>query len=216
MYYYYTLSSLKIHVWWKKYLTQFQIVQFVVDIAACECQKSPIFPQETAVYSRNKEPYDSSRKSPKFSQKEPYVLPRTSPIFPQKEPYIPQGTALYSHNKQPNIFARNALHFRKNGNAAHFLQKCVAVCYIFICLHIYIYLSIYLYIYIYIYKYLYNTFARNALHFTITSCTGWRRLIGSPKLQIIFHKRATKYRSLLREMTYKDKGSYESSSPRVV
>ena len=46
------------------------------------------------------------------------------------------------------------------------------------------------------------------------SCdTGWRRLIGSPKLQIIFHKRATKYRALLRKMTYKDKGSYESSPP---
>jgi len=45
------------------------------------------------------------------------------------------------------------------------------------------------------------------------SCTGWRRLIGSPKLQIIFHKRATKYRSLLRKMTHKDKGSYESSPP---
>ena len=44
-------------------------------------------------------------------------------------------------------------------------------------------------------------------------CTGWRRLIGSPKLQIIFHKRAIKYRSLLRKMTYKDKGSYESSPP---
>jgi len=43
--------------------------------------------------------------------------------------------------------------------------------------------------------------------------TGWRRLIGSPKLQIIFHKRATKYRSLLRTMTYKDKGSYECSPP---
>jgi len=43
--------------------------------------------------------------------------------------------------------------------------------------------------------------------------TGWRRLIGSPKLQVIFHKRATKYRSLLRKMTYKDKGSYESSPP---
>jgi len=43
--------------------------------------------------------------------------------------------------------------------------------------------------------------------------TEWRRLIGSPKLQIIFHKRATKYRSLLRKMTYKDKGSYESSPP---
>jgi len=43
--------------------------------------------------------------------------------------------------------------------------------------------------------------------------TGWRRLIGSPKLQIIFRKRATKYRSLLRKMTYKTKGSYESSPP---
>ena len=43
--------------------------------------------------------------------------------------------------------------------------------------------------------------------------TGWRRLIGSPKLQIIFHKRATKYRALLRKMSYKDKGSYESSPP---
>ena len=43
--------------------------------------------------------------------------------------------------------------------------------------------------------------------------TGWRRLTGSPKLQIIFHKRATKYRSLSRKMTYKDKGSYESSPP---
>jgi len=42
---------------------------------------------------------------------------------------------------------------------------------------------------------------------------GWRRLIGSPKLQIIFHKRATKYWSLVRKMTYKDKGSYESSPP---
>jgi len=44
-------------------------------------------------------------------------------------------------------------------------------------------------------------------------CTGWRRLIGSPKLQIMFHERATKYRSFLRKMTYKDKGSYESSPP---
>ena len=46
-------------------------------------------------------------------------------------------------------------------------------------------------------------------------CTGWRRLIGSPKLQIIFHKRATKYRSLLRKMTCTDKGSYESSPPCI-
>ena len=41
----------------------------------------------------------------------------------------------------------------------------------------------------------------------------WRRLIASPKLQIILHKRAIKYRALLRKMTYKDKGSYESSPP---
>jgi len=32
-------------------------------------------------------------------------------------------------------------------------------------------------------------------------------------VQIVFHKRATKYRSLLWKMTYKDKGSYESSPP---
>ena len=43
--------------------------------------------------------------------------------------------------------------------------------------------------------------------------TGWRRLIESPQLQIILHKRATKCRSLLRKMTHKVKGSYESSPP---
>ena len=50
---------------------------------------------------------------------------------------------------------------------------------------------------------------------TAITATGWRRLIGSPKLQIILHKRATKYRALLRKMTYKDKGSYESSPPCI-
>jgi len=44
----------------------------------------------------------------------------------------------------------------------------------------------------------------------MVGATGWRRLIGSPKLQIIFLIRAIKYTSLLRKMTYKDKGSYES------
>ena len=46
--------------------------------------------------------------------------------------------------------------------------------------------------------------------YTVTEC---RSLIESRKLQIIFHKRATKYRSLLLKMTYTDKGSYESSPP---
>jgi len=55
--------------------------------------------------------------------------------------------------------------------------------------------------------------ARTFILHVLACNTGWRRLIGSPKLQIIFHKRATKYRSLLRKMTYKDKGSYESSPP---
>ena len=60
-----------------------------------------------------------------------------------------------------------------------------------------------------------NTLQHTALVLVtrVSGGTGWRRLIGSPKLQIIFHKRATKYRSLLRKMTYKDKGSYDSSPP---
>jgi len=45
------------------------------------------------------------------------------------------------------------------------------------------------------------------------SSTGWWRPIGYLKLQIIFHKRATIYRALLRKMTYKDKAFYASSPP---
>jgi len=41
--------------------------------------------------------------------------------------------------------------------------------------------------------------------------TGWPRLIGCLKLQII--KRATNYRAFLRKMTYTDKASYDSSPP---
>jgi len=63
-----------------------------------------------------------------------------------------------------------------------------------VCIYIYSRICIYTYVSMHIY-------------------TGWRRLIGSLKLQIIFHKRATKYRSLLQKMTYKDKGSYESLPP---
>jgi len=49
-------------------------------------------------------------------------------------------------------------------------------------------------------------FLRNHLahRYLIQMTTGWRRLIGSPKLQIISHNKATKHRSLLRKMTYKD------------
>ena len=41
--------------------------------------------------------------------------------------------------------------------------------------------------------------------------TGWRRLIGCLKLQVIFHQRSTNSRALLRKMTYKDKASYDST-----
>ena len=45
--------------------------------------------------------------------------------------------------------------------------------------------------------------------------TGWPRLIGWLKLQVIFYKRATNYRAFLREMTYKDKPSYGSLPPCI-
>jgi len=41
--------------------------------------------------------------------------------------------------------------------------------------------------------------------------TGWRRLIGCLKLQVIFRKRAAKYRVLLRKMTCKDKASHDTT-----
>jgi len=71
-----------------------------------------------------------------------------------------------------------------------------------------VYTQTHIHIYTYLYrKPLYTHYLQRVGH------TGWRRLIGSPMLQIIFHKRATKYRSLLRKMTCKEKGSYESSPP---
>jgi len=48
------------------------------------------------------------------------------------------------------------------------------------------------------------------------SSTGWRRPIGRLKLQVIFCKRATNYRALLRKITCEDKASYESSPPCII
>jgi len=45
------------------------------------------------------------------------------------------------------------------------------------------------------------------------STTGWPRLIACLKLQVIFRKRATNYRALLRKMTCEDNASYGSSPP---
>jgi len=45
--------------------------------------------------------------------------------------------------------------------------------------------------------------------------TGWWRLIGCLKMQVIFRKRATNCRALLRKMTYDDKASYDSTPPCI-
>ena len=45
------------------------------------------------------------------------------------------------------------------------------------------------------------------------SPTGWRRCIRSLKSQISFRKRTTNYRAVSREMTCKDKASYDSTPP---
>jgi len=62
-----------------------------------------------------------------------------------------------------------------------------------------------MFIYVWIWMFIYIVTPFNS--------TGWWRPIGWLKLQVILCKRAPKYRSLLRKMTYKDKGSYESSPP---
>ena len=52
------------------------------------------------------------------------------------------------------------------------------------------------------------SFAKNIVRVDIK---GFRRPIGCLKLQVTFRKRATKYRALVRKMTYKDRASYGSS-----
>ena len=58
MYSYYLLSSMQYTIWWKRYLTQIQIIQFIIDIIVCiftamQWVKDPITcPAESiAVYS---------------------------------------------------------------------------------------------------------------------------------------------------------------------
>jgi len=55
---------------------------------------------------------------------------------------------------------------------------------------------------------------KTSLHtFLRAYCTGWRRRIGCLKLQVIFRKRATKYRALLHKIICKDKAFYDSTPP---
>ena len=63
-----------------------------------------------------------------------------------------------------------------------------------------------------IYRNIHSICMRQYLKYDVHD-TGWRRTIGCLKLQVIFRKRTTNYRALLRKMTHKDKASYESSPP---
>jgi len=79
-------------------------------------------------------------------------------------------------------------------------------------LHMHIYIRV-TYTHIHMCDCITHTYVLHIHIYTCVTDTGWRRLMKSPTLQIIFHKWAIKYRSLLRKMTYKDKGSYGSSPP---
>jgi len=84
--------------------------------------------------------------------------------------------------------------------------------YTYICIHVYMCICIHIYrnTHIYAHKYIIDWDGVRTVPIILYRVA---KTLGSPKLQIIFHKRATKYRSLLQKMTYKDKGSYESSPP---
>ena len=88
---------------------------------------------------------------------------------------------------------------------------CVFVC-MFVCMHVCMHVRIH--VCMCIYTYIFMRIYMCALSKYI--CTGWWRPIGCLKLQVIFRKRATNYRALLREMIYEDKASYVSSPPCTV
>jgi len=54
---------------------------------------------------------------------------------------------------------------------------------------------------------------KNTTYTCVQMYTGWRRLIGCLELQVIFRKRATNYRALLRKMTYESKAPYDTTPP---
>ena len=78
-----------------------------------------------------------------------------------------------------------------------------------VCVHVQV--NMYTYIYIYVYVHV-NMYTYIYIHVYVRP-TWWRRPIGCFKLQVVFCKRATIYRALLREITYTDKASYGSSPP---
>jgi len=61
--------------------------------------------------------------------------------------------------------------------------------------------------------YIFKWCTRGQVDESVTLRTEWRRPIGCLKLQVIFRKRATNYRALLRKVTCKDEASNGSSPP---
>jgi len=76
--------------------------------------------------------------------------------------------------------------------------------------HTYIYICLRVYVRVWVCVGLYELSALNTNH---KVSLGWRRLVGCLKLRVIFSKRATNYRALLRKMIYEDKASYDSTPP---
>jgi len=89
------------------------------------------------------------------------------------------------------------------------------------CIHTYIYTYTKIYMraytctYIHIYTHIYvHMCIHMHLHIHVYICIiRWRRPIGCLKLRVIFRKRATNYRALLRKITYNDQASYGSLPP---
>jgi len=71
---------------------------------------------------------------------------------------------------------------------------------------------IHLYVYINIHT---KTYTHTHTHTSLIGHTGWRGLIGCLKLEVIFRKRATYYRAVLRKTTYEDKAFYDSTPPCI-
>jgi len=84
------------------------------------------------------------------------------------------------------------------------IRMCICIC---ICICVYICESNILALQSY--------YIRSWVIIIIKLSTGWRRLIGCLKLQVIFRKKATNYRALLRKITYKDEASYDATPPCI-
>jgi len=62
-------------------------------------------------------------------------------------------------------------------------------------------------------RYIHRAYPSISPEMNSSTDAAWRRPLGCLKLQVIFRKRATKYRAILREITYGDKALNDSTPP---